>query len=895
MAISGAGIASYISAADGNSLTAATWGLVDPVLFNDEAGTSSTTFLDGSKSVAVTTTYQTSATGTETGTPSVVDGIAIKVNTILGSTGTISVALDQAGTTVSGSEVAVNVTDMKALSWVFIKFATPITLTASTAYSVKVKTSTTGMITLCCSTNGTFSTIHRMVRTTATAVPQNGASQNDNMYVIGDITAPATVSTRTVTWNNTSDTYPFNMISVAANGVLTCQTTASTNYSMRVQNDFRLYGGAIFNVGSSGTAFPSTSTFLFTLHNTAQPSVGGNGIIIMAGGVWNTYGASKTPFTFLTADSAAAATTITVADVTGWNNGDKLGIAPTTTTTTQREQRTVTSIASLVVTIPALTYAHLGTSPKIGEVQNLTRNITIQGRSSTQQGYMQCKDGAFVNAYYTEFTAFGASSTNFRGIYLNSTLAGLKYDFQYCSFHDFVNSGSGITIDGSAGNSTINILHSCFYAIDNNHINVIATTTTLILTVSYNCFVYNTNTSSCIIDWSLRNGTLSYNYVSGGQGFAQFGAAIGFRQNSITTTMPTIDSNTVHSCADGVNWYSLATITLLSLVSSNWTTWCCNNAMYIFAKMDLAAFTVNTWTSFSNTTTHLAFRYDFSGSFQLTSINFQAGTTPATPYGIIPCDGNQGYTTLKDFFINNSNIGDVSSHSSGDINIQYPQIINLFLKNCKIGSTGIVNQSNQTFGSAITSDRHNQVNSDYKIYLPNGTVSRDTVLYSTASPSVRATPISSSLNMTVGQFYIPIPDGTTATVSLKVRRSTTASGDAASHNGSYPQLIVGANPAAGITANAVLATATSASNGAWETLSGTIGPVTGNSICNIFVVINGTTGWVNIDDITSSVTGLDLGQMAYAVNGQAFAVMGVASGVTTTVTKIVPHIRKKVI
>jgi hypothetical protein len=67
-------------------------------------------------------------------------------------------------------------------------------------------------------------------------------------------------------------------------------------------------------------------------------------------------------------------------------------------------------------------------------------------------------------------------------------------------------------------------------------------------------------------------------------------------------------------------------------------------------------------------------------------------------------------------------------------------------------------------------------------------------------------------------------------------------------NGNRARLIVKANPAAGIAADTVLATATVSSEGAFELLSGTTAAVTDDAVLEVYVDCDGTTGWVNVDD-----------------------------------------------
>ncbi len=112
-------MAKLISSATGNFTASGTWKLVD-----------STSTLDSeAANTALTTSYVTSSTFTPGAIT--IDGIAVKIASVSTSpSGTISVALDQGGGTVSGTEVTLNVSDMPYCSttnlqggWVLFKFA----------------------------------------------------------------------------------------------------------------------------------------------------------------------------------------------------------------------------------------------------------------------------------------------------------------------------------------------------------------------------------------------------------------------------------------------------------------------------------------------------------------------------------------------------------------------------------------------------------------------------------------------------------------------------------------------------------------------------------------------------------------------------------------------------
>lgn len=122
------------------------------------------------------------------------------------------------------------------------------------------------------------------------------------------------------------------------------------------------------------------------------------------------------------------------------------------------------------------------------------------------------------------------------------------------------------------------------------------------------------------------------------------------------------------------------------------------------------------------------------------------------------------------------------------------------------------------------------------------------------SPSVRLTPTSASVKLPTAPVFrgikVPVANGVAGkTVSVFVRKSVV--GDGTAYNGNQPRLVQRANYALGQTADVVLATAAAAA-GTWEKLTGTLSTPTDDGAFEVFVDCDGTTGWVNVDDWTTT-------------------------------------------
>ena len=76
----------------------------------------------------------------------------------------------------------------------------------------------------------------------------------------------------------------------------------------------------------------------------------------------------------------------------------------------------------------------------------------------------------------------------------------------------------------------------------------------------------------------------------------------------------------------------------------------------------------------------------------------------------------------------------------------------------------------------------------------------------------------------------------------------------------------------------MLDTATSASIGAWEVLSGTTPTVTGNGVLEYYVDCDGSAGWISVDDV-GIPTAVDTTGFLYGLDGNYGALVGtVAAG-----------------
>lgn len=903
MGLTGAGIATYVSLTDGNVGTAGTWANVESTSFLDSVtdGIESS----GSGNVTVTTSAQNSTAFTPGAVT--IDAIAVKfVNPVASPSGTFTIRLAQGGTAVTGTTVTCNAADVPRMGWMLFKFGASVTLTAATAYTIQVLSSVASQFTLM-GTNTSVLNIARILRLTTSpgSAPQAASGQNDNLYVMGECTGAGAVTTRTLTWDQTGSSFGFNQLSIGGKAIVNVQNSASTNYFIIVNNHLKLFANSQLNIGTSGTPIVSTSTVTLIFNSAATPSSGGFGLYCYEG-TFNSYGVTKgTVWTTLAADVAAAATSFTVTAATDWASGDLVAFAPTSITSTQFESRTLNSVSGTTIGISAgLTNAHSGTGDYIGEVGNLTRNVLIRGTAATTEGFLYFAQNCQVTLRYTEFKWFGNGGiTPFYGIYvnfINSTVAS-KFDMQFCSYHDSANNNAyGVyfnTVSSALGH-TLTVSSNVFYNTANAQVFITANTTAAI-TIDSNLFIGMSSTlSTGMIDVACLTATVTNNNIAGVTTSGNTFGGITLRTGGTYTG--TISGNTVHSTAGvGFNIRGTTTNIITSYLISTFTAWRNNYGILVTVPIASSVIQFSTLKCYANSTAGLSFLESFNGIFYIdTSSVFKGGTSPTQPAAI---ESNPGGVNLNvgifKIVVNDSDLGSLSAHGVADVYLAQTGMITLLCNNCKFGSTEVSGNNNNKTDGFVASNRHQQTDGNYKSWPVFGVLSRDTTIFSTASPSQRYTPNSGTNKLTAGNFRVNVPAGATPTVSIKVRCSATGSGDSATYNGNRPRFWLQSDSAAGIANNTLLATSTSASNGAWETLTATLPSFTGNAIANCYIDCDGTAGWVNVDDFSCSETSADSGGMVFYQTGQATCLMGNGGGVGGLTQTIIPLPlpRKKVV
>jgi hypothetical protein len=830
-------VATLISKATDNFTAAGTWAPV---------ATASLCELD---SEAGSTNPGTGGGRTAAFTPAAeeIDAIALKLNTSPASpSGTLSVKLEnQTNPGVREATVVINNADIPANlaagsgGWYVFKFSAPVIPNGTDSYKIYVVSSAVTTFTESWYTDGTASNFSRMLRRTATP---SAPAAGDKLIIAGEMTGQGTLNSFTVTMDNTATTSfgptvsggPPQGMMVCDEATLTFGTAASTNYYLKLKGVLAVRAGGTLNIGTSGTPIPSSSTAVLEFDSVANVD---SGLNIGVGATFNAYGATKTSTsTLLTVDKAAAATTLTIGDTTGWAAGDVLGIASTTITPGQTESKTILTVDSgTTVTLTAgLGFAHSGTAPTQGEVINLTRNVKIRGVSGTLQGYIFAAAKATVTCRYTEFYWLGSGTVNKKGIDATTTVGG-NFDMQFCALHDFIAASSiGFSITGAA---STNIIYSnnVSYNMQSSHVSVAATTGTW--TVS-NCVAMLSIGTGTTAAFSIADvgGTFTNCTVGGTSG-----STVGIVIAESAPVTGTFSGLTVHSCgSNGIQIQNIGTSSSLPSTIGAITAW--RNALIgvIVTAVKNTVFT--SITAFGNASSSNVIVQSGGGQIRFASLTLNADTTFGTSYGLSITSG-LAFGLIE---IENSDLGTASGikagHTNGDINISSAgALVQIVCRNTKMSSTTeVVNQDNMAPGSYVRSARHDQTAGLHRSWYPDGNIDIDVSVFRTASPSEKLTPINATDKLESGPKRAAVANGGTITFTTYVNKS-------AGYNGNQPRLILKKNVAAGITADTVLATA-SGGTGSWLTLSGTTAAVTDDAVLEVVVDCDGTAGTVNIDD-----------------------------------------------
>ena len=804
-------MADLIAYQDGNWTGATTWKGVVTSSGAKQTGTS--------VSSSTTTSYVYSPAFTVTNS-AVIEGVLLHCNRST-TTGTISISLSDDNGTTATREVTVNAADLPvSASWVFFKFATTLTGDGGTDYKIGIKGSSSGNGNFYRS--GTIADWARYLRTNS-IVTIGGVS--DVTFICDELTGAAAKTDITVIMDQgeaaglpPGEYGAYGEVNVGHGGVFSYATSASMNYQLELSGNLNIWGGGTFNMGTSTTPMPSTSTAIlfFTMGTNVL-----YGLEARSGSTVNIYGATKdNTKTLLTADAASGQAVINVTSTSGWAANDVVALASTTRTASESEKRTVSTINSgTQATLSTnLSATHHGTGLYVGEVVNLTRNVKIRGTSQSLCAYVNCAATSSFTASYAEFYFLGSGTTSKRGIDSATTSAG-TFSMSFCSIYDLQTTASvGIFTQGSTGSPSI---EDCVMFSTTSGAPVAIRPTSGTPSFQRNYIVATVSN----FEGTDLGGTIKDNRFGGcGVAFQEAGATIG-----------TIKDNVQHSTSSGI------TIADCAGTFDGFTVW--RNTTGIAANG--SGYTIANSSSYHNVQ-NVAFSPTQGSSWTGTVVAFTNCSFNGGSGASLTQTTNQfSWSGHAHIVFDSCSFGTTQTVTTFGTWTSFLRAGEILFRKCTIADTvTITNQSNllatQEFTSAIKFDKFNNTSGSHRTYKRYGRTESDQTTFKTAAPSEALIPNTSGQKLPSGSKKFAGASGTTATVTVYVNKSAT-------YNGNQPRLIVKANSIAGIASDTVLATA-SGGTGSWLTLSGTTASVADNCVLECYVDCDGTAGTVYVDD-----------------------------------------------
>jgi hypothetical protein len=826
-------MATLIARADGNLTTAATWGVCSAV---------AAALLDSETSNTGTTTAYVES---QTFTPGAVtiDGIAVKIRSRNASpSGTFSIRLAQAGATVAGTEVIVNVSDIVTdaqdeAGWFLVKFA-GVLLVAATAYTVSVKSSVNAQVTLY--RDATLGNWSRMIRTTTTGAPAAG----DNMFVLGEWTAAATKSNRIVTMDS-SATLNYGAASttlvgfgISNGGTLTFATTVGTTFILRLAAIMGVWRGGILNMGTTSTPCPRLGGQQLQFNCAVDGDYG-----LKVWGTWTGQGLSRTigkdvVQCLLSADLAAAGTTYNVNTDTGWLNGDVVAVATTTRTATQSETSTLNAGAgaSSFTVSAGVANAHSGTSPTRAEVILLTRSVSVEAVTPGTVTYVFIGTAAIVDLDWVQFRYLATASSPKRGIEINTTTGSVA--MSYCSLRDF-DTGGIVTTGAAWNNVTIDNLVSYFAGAGTRDTIALVATTATNWSFTDVTLINATTGNYSGFNLATAGGTMTRIRCAGYGGNS--GIALGAA--GITTLWTDFE---LHGNSIGIGLTSGAAGDHVGRIV-NVNTWR-NSSSGISLSSRPVSVLFDGGNAFGN-----AINVDITASplwVDFRNWTFAGDTTFSTTIGVRYNQANAYYRSRFDGCTFGVVTGIKAAHTTADIQLtgaaQWDELT--FVNTNLASATEIQNQlTNATGQSFFSYERVDGTTNIHKTIWPTkGTVAYETTTFHTAAPSEKLTPSGATTGnkLTSGIKRARVASGGTVAFGIYVRKDAT-------YTGNPPRFILKANGALGWTADVVLDTHSAAAD-TWEQLTGTTPTAAENGVAEVYVDCDGSAGNVYVDDATAA-------------------------------------------
>jgi hypothetical protein len=291
--------------------------------------------------------------------------------------------------------------------------------------------------------------------------------------------------------------------------------------------------------------------------------------------------------------------------------------------------------------------------------------------------------------------------------------------------------------------------------------------------------------------------------------------------------------------------------------TSGWTCWAANASPAIQLTALRGDITFDRLVAFGSTSVVIDWATTPSvGIFRFPNFSLQRSGTGAGA-GVTPTIGMRFSVDVSDVLIDNAHLGtDISQQFATGIfqlgtslAAAQQRAVRCILRDAVVSGTVFQFLPNlQPRSSYFRFQRYNQDNFDHRSFYREGLLTYDSAIFYDTAPSLRMTPSGATFKLESNRFRVPVASGATLNITVRVRKSDTGAGDAATYNGNQPRLMLEGNHAAhGNTSNTVMATASNAANGAWEDLVIGSSMAQSDTVFSFYFDCDGSVGWVNID------------------------------------------------
>lgn len=835
--------------------------------------------------------------------------------------GTLRVRLYKAGVFVAGTEVTINTYDLQPIGTtanreggpICFKWAAPVTLAAAADYTIGTVASAGNNIGFW--NNGTANNWCRAVRFSGLSSvaagdefiiceEKTGAGAKTAITMTYDVTA-------TTQWGSGSNSQATRSLDIGDGGTFKSATAAATNYYFRLAGTALVAFGGTVEIGSDATPIPSNSSFIWEWWCTANVDFGiewaSQCTISMvhtdrfatdANGDENTW-------VRLVADLASGAGTgagaVQTQDITGWAVNDEIEISQSRTSGSANDLRTISAIASSTsfsINSNASAIHHGSSTPQTmrSHVCNLTRGIIMRGRSSTLQGFVASRSNFNttplpahnITLKGVTFQWMGSATTGKRGVEIIAM--GGNVTIQRCVFREFNGVTSGTTLFSFRGTDAVwDVRDNIFYLMQTsvnfgslsqgNPSGYLPTVTPIF---RHNLVHRNSNSQGLI--WASAAMDCQRNLVFSTSGHnAEINPPADILGSHIVGTFKDNEfacggnagglhvSNPVYGVLENIySWEGNATNPGTGQLVIG------TRAESDFRELHILN------PKLQNVNGRRAFVL-ISGKVRVTNIDIDV-TSVAFHHSdtVNQSSGGREAIALINGCTLSSAVSQVFSVQSGSTGTFFT-IHNMTTSMAVTNANFFVNASNW-YSGIVQFTKLNGVDGNDYVWLPTGrigtgpTIERDTAIFSGSSPSIRVYPGLVGTKVRTPVFRTAVASGQTVTPSIKVRCSDTGAGDSASYNGAVrPRLMMRQNLFANTSVETVIATASAAADGAWETISGVSPTFVYDGIAEFYVDGEGTAGWFNVDEFSCASEDTKLKNF-YAENVMSPWVVGGSTG-----------------